>query len=202
MGPTQTPTPRPAGLLRHSADRPAGISIYVDTDRITDLHAADLGLAIIGLYPKIVNRDDREHDREHARAGGDVFADARLAVGDDAVDRCPDRGVGERKLGREQSRFGGTDPRLSLVFVRLDHHKLLVLVGEACFCLIDLRMGLHLCRLGIVERSLGSEPVLGQNRCPHQSGVGILHLRLRRAQSCWVLRELKVAVELLGHPVH
>jgi len=74
-----------------AADRPTGISIDVDTDGIADLHAADLRLAVIGLDPEIVNRDDREH----ARAGRDVFADAHLAVGDDAVDRRSHRGVYE-----------------------------------------------------------------------------------------------------------
>src|SRR5213076_1576659 len=36
----------------------------------------------------------------------------------------------ERELGREQSRFGGADPRLRHVFIRVDHHKLLVLVSQ------------------------------------------------------------------------
>jgi len=74
-----------------AGDRPTGISIDVDTDGIADLHAADLRLAVIGLDSEIVNRDDREH----ARAGRDVFADAHLAVGDDAVDRRSHRGVYE-----------------------------------------------------------------------------------------------------------
>ena len=56
------------------------ISIDVDADRIADLHSADLGLAVIGFHPEIVNRNDREH----ARAGGDVFADPCLAVGHNA----------------------------------------------------------------------------------------------------------------------
>ena len=37
-------------------------------------HSAHLGLAVIGLDPEIVGRDDGEH----ARSGGDVFAGARV----------------------------------------------------------------------------------------------------------------------------
>ena len=55
-----------------AADRPTGISIDVDTDGIADLHAADLRLAVIGLDPEIVNRDDREH----ARAGPRIAEDS------------------------------------------------------------------------------------------------------------------------------
>ena len=101
------------------------------------------------------------NDGEHARTGGDVFADAGLAIGDDTVDRHPHRGICERELGREQSRFGRIDPRLRYAYIRVDHHELLVLVSEVGGRLIDLRMGLHLCRQGVVECGLGSESVLG-----------------------------------------
>ena len=87
-------------------------------------------------------------------AGGDVFADARLAVGDDAVDRRPYRGVRERELGQEQSRSGGADPRLRYAYVRVGHHKLLVLVSQVGRRLINLRMSFHSGRLGVVERCL------------------------------------------------
>jgi hypothetical protein len=122
---------------------------------------------------------------EHACARGDVFADTRFAIGDDTVDRRPYSSICERELGREQSRFGRIDPRLRYAYIRVDHHELLVLVGKVGRRLIDLRMGLHLCRLGVVERGLGSESVLGQNRCAHQGGVGIHRLSLRRTQSCF-----------------
>jgi hypothetical protein len=53
----------------------------------------------------------------------------------------------------EQGRFGDVDPSLRYAYIRVDHDELLVLVSEVGGRLIDLRMGLHLCRLGVVERA-------------------------------------------------
>jgi hypothetical protein len=44
-----------------AANRSSRMGIYINACGITGPHAADLSLAVIGLDPKIVDRDDREH---------------------------------------------------------------------------------------------------------------------------------------------
>jgi hypothetical protein len=122
--------PSPRGALRRQGRRLGEGAAWPAGDSRLDADYPENGVLIPcrRFARNAEDADERKivdgNDREHACASSYVFAHARLAIRDDAIDRRPEFSVIERELRRQQTGFCSGDLRLSCNLIGIDHDKL------------------------------------------------------------------------------
>ena len=146
-------------------ERLAGVGIDGQRHRQTDLDQRDRLFGHRQLEAQRIDPDDRRD----LRAAGDVVADADDALRDQAGERCPDAGVGDRLAGHRDARARGLERAvrllrrvqrdLVLLPRRLDLRPALVVLALRDDLLIEQRPDAVELRLGVIERRLGVHDV-------------------------------------------